>query len=409
MKNNFYHDKYIKYKNKYLLQQNINNNNINFTEDYNKNILFVNDILSSSNYIWTFDIDLLENNNEHQFMTYEIDNKYNKHFQNYYVINTPNTNDVYTFIWYNNIFGINVNMLSNIFSKPFKLIIHNSVILWLNLKIEETNLNIFKTSSVRLTQPGICINANLIKNNQKPKISKFNFDTLSVLLNSTSNYKIHMMVDLQFLFWTIETIIKNNEKFIINLNNETKPLFSHFKIHTDFYNYSVLSNKKAQCNYDKNLYKDEYLYRPNIVFYQYDDVDVNITKICFEKLIIVLRELFPNELNISSNKYSKFTFKINNNLFLCIGDGIDKFNSSNEYTIPIEYNDIINKCSLQQNKFDCDNLNLKSYELSNHKLCDFDNDICKINNINSINYMVKKNNNSINNIYKEIGYLDNVI
>jgi len=48
--------------------------------------------------------------------------------------------------------------------------------------------------------------------------------------------------------------------------------------------------------------------------------------ICFKNLVKLLLELFPDKLNISSKKFSRFTFKLNNNIYLCIGDATNKIN-----------------------------------------------------------------------------------
>lgn len=275
-------------------------------------------------------------------------------------------------------FNINVKnkkyIFNTIVSKPISKIIHLSVIQWINANIKD---NIFKSYSNCLTQPGIAINNNLHINKNKIMHIK-SLDTIKCYLPITNKYKIHINIKLEYLFFVIKKIIENSAKFIVN----KKPLFSFLKIHTDFYNFTVLRENNCILNNEKILYS------PNIVFYQYNDANPEITKICFQKLVKVLLELFPNSLNISSKIYSKFSFKLNDNIYLVIGDAIDKINKSNEYTIPIEYKEIIQSCSKEKIKL--------VKKLSNHILC---KDIIP----NSINYLVKKDNNSINKIFIEIG------
>lgn len=264
----------------------------------------------------------------------------------------------------------NVNIFRNIFSKSLQRIIHLSIINWINTEIKN---NIFRSTSNLLNQPGIAINYLLFDNYPiiDKKIMKCRLlDSTDKILLISPEYKIHLNIKLKYLFWAIKHIIDNSDKFIIEINNIKKPLFSHFKFHIDFYNFTIINKE----------YKS-----PNIVFYQYQDSNSEITKICFRNLVHVLLKLFPNNLKISSKIYSKFTFKINDNIYLCIGDGIDKINKSDNYTIPIEYKKII------------DNNLYKKYNKIIKKLSYYDlfDD--------NVNYLVKKNNNSINKIFNEIG------
>lgn len=262
-----------------------------------------------------------------------------------------------------------INIFHNAFSIPLQRIIHLSVINWMNSIIKN---DIFKTKSNLLNQPGIAINYKLF--NSPTKLLEYrqcrDLDTTNQVLQTARLYKIHINIKLKYLFWVIRKIIDNSEKFI-----DDKPLFSSFKFHTDFWRFSILEEK----------YKS-----PNICFYQYQDIDPEITKIQFQKLIKILLELFPNDLHISSKIYSQFSIRINNNIYLGIGDGNEKIDKSDEYTIPIEYQKMIDSC--KNNKSKCDEYNKIITKLSNHKLDDED-----------IYYLVKKNNNSLNKIFKEIG------
>ena len=342
-------------------------------------------ILSSNDYIYTSKVittNILENKFTINISNEELFPKYINIITQKIINNKP-----YKFIWFITINNQKINVFKNLFSIPIQKIIHISVVKYINSKI-----NLFQTTSNKLTQPGITIKNN---NNNKSRKDYEIYDTAKSTYNSTNKYKIHLMVKLKYLFWTIDYIIKNEHKFVININNQQKPLFGYFKIHTNFESYTILK--------DKTKFDNEILYQPNIIFYQYKDEDKQITKECFKHLVKLLLELFPDELNISSNRYSKFTFKLNKNLFLCIGDGIDKINKSSEYTIPIEYDKIIKSCNTLDKK-ECKNINKYSKELSNHILCKYIDNKCTVNNITSYNYLVKTNNNSINDIFNEIKY-----
>jgi hypothetical protein len=267
------------------------------------------------------------------------------------------------YIFYQKIANKKFNLFTTIPSIPISKVIHLSVIRWLNNNIKN---DIFKTYSNNLNQPGIAINNDLCNNIKKSTYAR-SLDTTNCILPVTNKYKIHINIKLKYLFFVIKKIIKNFNKFIVN----GKPLFSFLKFHTDFY-----------------IFTEKLYYPPNIVFYQYEDKDPEVTKLCFQKLVQVLLKLFPDTLNISSKIYSKFSFKLNNNIYLVIGDGYDKINKSNEYTIPVEYKEIIQSCSKDKIKL--------VKKLSNH-------DLCKNVIDDNINYLVKKDNNSINNIFIDIG------
>jgi len=280
-----------------------------------------------------------------------------------------------------------INIFTSIFSIPFQKTIHLTIINWLNSKI---NNDIFCTFSNSLNQPGIAINDSEFINmcDTKSNYAR-SLDTTNKILPSTKKYKIHINIKLEFLFWSIEHIINNAKKFIIKINNIKKPLFSFLKIHTDFHNFTTLRETNSILDNEKILYS------PNIVFYQYKDTDDEITKICFQKLVKVLLKLFPNNLNISSKIYSKYSLKLNNNIYLQTGDAIDKKNKSSEYTIPIEYTQILDSCTKKKNDL--------VKKLSNHQLCKFVDNKWIPNDLSSIYYLVPKDNNSINNIMADIG------
>ena len=334
----------------------------------------LHDILSSNNYLRTTKIkdNNIENNN---YQIYEY-----QELPKYFTFVVPYNQEP---IKYNLRFTEikKVNIFNNIFSKSLQKIIHLSVINWINNEIKN---DIFKTRSNRLNQPGIAINSKLFTSHTQIVEPTYyrQLDTTNTRLFS-SEYKIHINIKLKYLFWMIRYLINNSEKFIIIIDGIKKPLFAHFKIHTDFWNFTVLYNTKKY-------------HSPNIVIYQYQDSNPEITKICFRKLVETLLELFPDNLKISSKIYSKFTFKINNNIYLCIGDGTDKINKSSEYTIPIEYKKIIDLCDLclTENNEKCKKYNKIINKLSNHNLF-IEND--------DIYYLVKKNNNSINKIFNDIG------
>ena len=384
----------------------------------------------STKYEWTIKINKKNITNTKIYSLDDISliQKYYEKHNDCFTIYTPEyTKTPYKYILKLNYLGKNIDIFNNVMSFPFQKINQVSVQNWFKYKLKNNKILIpFKIS---LNQPAITINTNII--NQDVMYNDKREYIVNKLLNYpwikneetdikspavSDEYKIHMMVDIKYLFWTIETIIKNSEKFIIEINNEKKPIFSCFKIHIDFFNMTlrdgslfpkkkneniiIIDEEHYKLKNDITVYKFEKIYNPNITFYQYADSSKDITKLCFQKLVKVLLELFPDSLNISSNKYSKFTFKINNNLFLCIGSGAKKQQETVDYTIPIEYKDIIEKChSYSHNQ--CNKANVLSMKLSNIKLLKFENNKCVLNNVRSYNFLVKNEvlKNSIKYIY----------
>ena len=404
---------------------------------YNNNIKIIKcsipEVSISTKYEWTIKINKKNITNTKIYSLDDISliQKYYEKNNDCFTIYTPKYDKTpYKYIMKLNYLGKNIDILNNVMSIPFQKINQVSIQNWIQHKLKNNNILIpFK---IRLNQPAITINTNIINqdiiDNDKRKYIVNKLLNYPWIKNEETNikspalsdeYKIHMMVDIKYLFWTIETIIKNSEKFIIEINNEKKPIFSCFKIHTDFFNFTlrdgflfpkkneniiIIDEEHYKLKNDNKVYKFEKMYNPNITFYQYADSSKDITKKCFQKLVKVLLELFPDSLNISSNNYSKFTFKINNNLFLCIGNGDKKKQESIEYTIPIEYKDIIDKCrSYSHNQ--CNKANALSMKLSNIELLKFDNNKCVLNNIRSYNFLVKNEvlKNSIKYIYDYCG------
>ena len=282
----------------------------------------VSEILNSKEYIRTTNTNLSKYNN--------LDIPFTKSYKFIIIINDKK-----------------ISIFNNAFSMPFQRIIHLSVINWMNSIIKN---DIFKTTSNRLNQPGIAINYKLFNTLTifKESMKCRELDTSNQELIPTNIYKIHINIKLKHLFWVIRKIIDYSEKFI-----DEKPLFTSFKIHLDFWNFTILHRDYSS---------------PNICFYQYQDTDPEITKIQFQKLIKVLLELFPDNLHISSKIYSKFSIKINNNIYLCIGEGSEKINKSDDYTIPLEYQRMIDTC--KEDKSKCNKFNKITKKISNNILDD---------------------------------------
>ena len=176
-----------------------------------------------------------------------------------------------------------------------------------------------------------------------------------------THFKIHITVKLEYLFWTIEKIILNMDKFIVN----GEFTIYAFKVMAQFLNFNILKkyitrfpstdlditfNPDKTFNYsykdhitDKttiNTYQQENIYEANIVIYlNFSTTDFD--KNCFNTrhTLFVLMEMFPDTINISSGDYPRFNFRANNMIYFALGDGADKEELAkfqNLYYAPIE-------------------------------------------------------------------------
>ena len=122
-------------------------------------------------------------------------------------------------------------------------------------------------------------------------------------------------------------------------------------------------------------------------------------------LINILKELFPDNLDLSSNLFPRFNFRISNCIYFAIGDSGQKFKNPQNYTHPSDYNPEecisydISRCSYE---------NKKNKLISNHELCKIDDEICTKNNVNQYKLLNSKdfNNKTTKEIYSMINQTD---
>ena len=202
--------------------------------------------------------------------------------------------------------------------------------------------------------------------------------------------KVHLIVKFKYLFWMLEKIIINKNKFFVH----NIPLFTYCKFPIHF-SQSLLPKIFI------TEHQQEILHDANIVFYLYD---TERTK----TLIKILKDMFPDELNISSNNIPRFNIRINNTIYLGIGDGAEKENyiikneHNEKYDTFDEYKEILENCKLQETKVDCEKLNFLSSKISDHNLCMFKDSKCDINKLNSYNFLTNKQHKSLLKLMNEL-------
>ena len=208
--------------------------------------------------------------------------------------------------------------------------------------------------------------------------------------NKSLGIKVHLIVKFKYLFWMLEKIITNKNIFFI----DNMPLFNSCKFSIDFPQ-SLLPNIFI------TEHQQEILYDANIVFYLYDTEQA-------KTLIKILKDMFPDKLNISSNKIPRFNIRITDTIYLGLGEGSHKedhirANDHNEkYDTFDEYKEILENCKLQETKVDCEKLNFLSSKISDHNLCIFTDSKCTVNKLNSYNFLTNKQYNSLSILMKEL-------
>lgn len=259
-----------------------------------------------------------------------------------------------------------------------------------------------------------------------------------ILLNyypANSHMKIHLNVKLEYLFWTLETIILNLKKFIV----DDKLIIPQFKFMNKFYlfngilekffsDYPYLNENDKIFDTENNTwsfisepdikYKFEDIYEPNIVLYLKKEVDYSLFKKNVQHVINVLIELFPDSLDIGSGKFPRFNFKVNNTIYFAIGDSTEKINKTNSkiYIRPTN----LHQCTCREKTIEeCNNFNEKIKKIIDKEPCQIHGSKCIENNIYSLNLMTVKdpipylyfkisngkinNFNSLEEIYEFIG------
>ena len=192
------------------------------------------------------------------------------------------------------------------------------------------------------------------------------------LINDTDkDFKVHMNIKLEKYFWVLQTLIENYDYFI--------DLISSFKIDIDFPMFTILNQFVNRSNIESKEEEQPI----NIAFYPLKDSNFNGNNIqqnvC--KIINKLKELFPEDLNLSSNLFPRFNFRISDCIYFAVGDSGDKFDNPCKYTAPSDYIEIQNMCN-NMDKNDCDLTNNKTKKISNHELCTYNEaEKCKINDI----------------------------
>jgi len=338
---------YIYYKITEWLQEKVDLHSNNELDDFLMKVsnngvdIFQPSLYNSFNYVRHKDLS--------KYMTTFIKEKQDN-FENIYNINNKDyKNDTFKYrleMMYEKYLEINFN---SIYKYPFT-----------QDQIDNINIDVYR--NIKIQDPWKTKKQfdYIVTHENKIKIEQNNLDKSLYL-------KLHLNVQFKYFFWTLETIIKNKNKF--NMNG--LPLFYYCKFNCLFSQDIVLPDLAKLGN--------EILYEANVVFYLDDKENCKF-------LIKILQEIFPPNLHyISSNKIPRFNIRINPLIYLGLGDGSHKEDlveselengeentPKNKYKTFDEYLTIMRKCKDNITEKTCLDANIFSKNISGHNLCVWD-------------------------------------
>jgi len=323
-----------------------------------------------------------------------------------------NPNQPYVFVPIIDMFGVHVNLFENIFSDPVQdKLIDPIITQWLTsiAKKEIRDENILSKLDIQPVRSG------------QPAIYWHNPDKYCILI---PKIKIHICVKREFLFWTFHKLLSNYNRFVeIDANGSLKSKYSTLKMIANFVGTGYLEEYmdrypnigKNTNNYELGgkVYKIEQIFEASFVMYPCMTYNSYENRSNVREIIKILLELFPDNLDIGSNKYPRFNFKINNCIYIGFGEGNDKEDVSEDktFTEPLEYKAI--DCNADEEN-ECMGYNKTSKYASATQLCTYDDDKkCTVNPIMSKHKLVFKETpiellvdgkqlNSVENIYDYI-------
>jgi hypothetical protein len=211
------------------------------------------------------------------------------------------------------------------------------------------------------------------------------------------NFKIHVCVKLEKIFWVINKLLENLHQF--------ENCMYAFKIDLFFPMYRLANQFSNRSNFgdtyilNGEIYKTEEEQPPNIVFYPLNSTLNNDEHIYTKSIIDILKNLFPDELNITSGLFPRSNFRINDSIYFAVGDFTEKKKNPEKYNAPTDYNP--NTC-LNQDEKKCIGISNHTKNISNYELCKYENNQCMPNNVNGYKSLIYKDENFIGKTTREI-------
>lgn len=202
------------------------------------------------------------------------------------------------------------------------------------------------------------------------------------------------------------------ESFIYS-PTEIKKYPVSFKDSTTF---KLTARTRKNKEISNETYDMEALFDPVMVFYT---TDTEYTKMLLGELL----RIFPDDITrdwVLPNFYPRANIKINNMIYIGSGDYMNKYGRTEcKYSgksnlrcilnepdrlldIPEEYEEIQRSCSERYAKDECDAANRFPLAISNHKLCKWDEGLCKPKKTYS-QHLILDGLDLVEDLYKELG------
>ena len=318
--------------------------------------------------------------------------------KNFYInIETPDFDieNLYTYSLEGNIFGKKIDLFNSVYCNDMNIILYHKIKEWILLKMKKYN-KIIKIYDRIIFDNRLC--------NQL-------FLEGSVDKKQSLIFKVHLNIKLENLFWTIEKIIYNFDLFKKYIGELKFALeFSFFRFNKENVNKSIYENTYI---INKQKYKNEEENPIVIVFYPLDDNPVNGVYNNMKELINILKKLFDDKYQLQQEFFPRLNFRINNTLFFALGDSGKKLDyldskrqnkpTSNIFYQPKDYVNL--NCKIYDPK-SCKIHNEITKKIHNHELCKLnEHDECINNNIYQYNILIipEFQGYTIEEIYRTIG------
>jgi predicted nucleotidyltransferase len=198
------------------------------------------------------------------FIIYLIKNT-DCNINNHFIINSiPSDIDILIdFTLFGTIFNKSINLFNSIYSNILMKKIYDKILEWCKLLMLFTDsINNFYINTSKQN----IINNQIFFINKKPESIIYN--------NPDNNFKVHINVRLESIFYVLHVLLSNNERF--------KNILHQFKIDISFCGFNIsnqFTNRESCCNSVRNNYYVEEEQPVNFVLYPIKDDTFNSTGI----------------------------------------------------------------------------------------------------------------------------------
>lgn len=284
-------------------------------------------------------------------------------FSKYVKINDIPSDIEGSFILVGTIFRQPINFFNSIYSTILNNMLYDKILRWVVSKTDEDPR--FTTS--RMLDP--TNKFILIKDNVSKESNQIYFFTHNgfATRNPDNDFKIHMNVKLEYVFYVLDVLLSNYALFEDCLNQ--------FKISVDFPRFGVVNQFSNRSSENFTKEEDGYIVEeeqpPNFVFYP--EIDTDFTGPNYKdkvqknvkNIINILIHLFSeHDLVLSSNLFPRMNFRLTNCIYFSIGDSNEKNDNPENFIPPTDY------LTVPGNEIDCQRFNKQTKLLSNHVLYD---------------------------------------